>query len=340
MAETPQPAMVTAHAGALPSVPMIELAELEAAAARVYAAMAPTPQYAWPLVARRAGREVWVKHENHTPIGAFKVRGGLNLVAQLVVRAPGMPGVISATRGNHGQSLAFAARRHGVRCVIVVPHGNSGDKNQAMRALGAELIEHGRDFDEAREHAAALARRERLHFVSPFDRELVAGVGSYALELFRAAPPLDTVYVPIGCGSGICGLISARDALRLKTAIVGVVSASANAYAQSFAAKRVIETPTANTLADGMAVRVPVPEALAVILAGAARVVEVTDAQVGAAMRAYFSDTHQVAEGAGAAPLAALLMEGERAGRRAAVILTGGNIDRDVYARVLSEGAA
>jgi threonine dehydratase len=302
--------------------------------------MAPTAQYAWPQLARRAGREVWVKHENHTPIGAFKVRGGLNLLAQLVDRAPGLPGVISATRGNHGQSLAFSARRHGVRCVIVVPHGNSVDKNQSMRALGAELVEHGRDFDEAREHAAALARRERLHFVSPFDRELVAGVGSYALELFRAAPALDTVYVPIGCGSGICGLISARNALGLKSEIVGVVSASANAYAQSFAARRAVETATANTLADGMAVRVPVAEALAVILAGAARIVEVTDTEVEAAMRAYFSDTHQVAEGAGAAPLAALLKEGDRAGRRAAIVLTGGNVDRDVYARVLADGTA
>jgi threonine dehydratase len=317
---------------------MIDLAELESAAVRVHAAMAPTPLYVWPLLARRAGREVWVKHENHTPIGAFKVRGGLNLLAQLVAREPRLPGVISATRGNHGQSLAFAARRHGLRCVIVVPLANSTDKNQAMRALGAELIEHGRDFDEARVYAATLAERERLRFVGPFDRELVAGVGTYALELFRAAPPIDTLYVPIGCGSGICGLISARDALGCRTEIVGVVSANANAYAQSFAAKRAIETPTANTLADGMAVRVPVPEALEVILAGAARVVEVTDADVEAAMRAYFSDTHQVAEGAGAAPLAALLNEGDRAGSRAAVVLTGGNVDRDAYARVLSGG--
>jgi threonine dehydratase len=317
---------------------VIALDELEAAARRIYAVMAPTPQYAWPLVARRAGREVWLKHENHTPTGAFKVRGGLNLLAQLAVRSPRPAGLVSATRGNHGQSLAFAAQRYGVRCVIVVPHGNSADKNEAMRALGAELIEHGRDFDEAREHAYRLAASGGLHFVGPFLRELVAGVGTYALELLRAVPNLDTVYVPIGCGFGICGLISARDALGLTTAIVGVVSANANCYALSFAAGRPVTTPSADTLADGMAVRVPVPAALDVIRRGATRIVEVTDAEIENAMRALYSDTHQVAEGAGAAPVAALLKEGDRAGRRAAAILSGGNVDRAVYARVLAAG--
>jgi threonine dehydratase len=319
---------------------MIALTELEAAARVVYDAMLPTPQLAWPLLARRAGREVWVKHENHTPTGAFKVRGGLNLVAQLAAARPAIAGIVSATRGNHGQSLAFAARRHGVRSVIVVPHGNSVDKNAAMRAFGAELIEFGRDFDAAREHAAALARAQGLHFVGPFARELVAGVGTYALELFRAVPALDTVYVPIGCGSGICGLISARDALGLTTEIVGVVSTKANCYARSFAAGRPIETTSADTMADGMAVRVPVPAALEVIRHGAARIVEVSDDEVEDAMRAYFTDTHQVAEGAGAAPLAALLKEGGRAGERVAVILSGGNVDREVYARVLAAGWA
>jgi len=317
---------------------VISLAALEAAARNVYAAMLPTPQHAWPLIARRAGREVWVKHENHTPTGAFKVRGGLNLLAHLAARAPAPAGIASATRGNHGQSLAYAARRHGVRCVIVVPYGNSSDKNEAMRAFGAELIEFGRDFDEAREHAAVRAADEGLEFIGPFAPELVAGVGTYALELFRAVNRIDTVYVPIGCGSGICGLIGARDALGLATEIVGVVSANANCYAQSFAARRPIETKTANTFADGMAVRVPVPAALEVIWKGAARVVEVTDAEIEDAMRAYFTDTHQIAEGAGAAPLAALLKEGDRAGRRAAVILSGGNVDRQVYARVLESG--
>jgi threonine dehydratase len=315
---------------------VIPLTELEAAARNVYAAMAPTPQYNWPLLSRRAGRDIWVKHENHTPTGAFKVRGGLNLLAQLAAREAGTPGIISATRGNHGQSLAFAARRHGVRCTIVVPNGNSPDKNAAMRAFGATLVEYGRDFDEAREHAAAIASGNGLRFIGPFDRELVAGVGTYALELLRAVASLDTVYVPIGCGSGICGLISARDALGLATQIVGVVSEKANAYALSFAAGRAIATPRADTIADGMAVRVPVPAALEIIRKGAARVIEVTDAEIEEAMRAFFSDTHQIVEGAGAAPLAALLKEAKRAGARAAVILTGGNIDRDVYARVLA----
>ncbi len=319
---------------------MLSLDELEAAARNVYAAMQPTPQYAWPLLARRAGREVWVKHENHTPTGAFKVRGGLNLLAQLAARVPRAAGLVSATRGNHGQSIAYACRRHGMRCVIVVPYGNSIDKNEAMRAFGAELIEHGRDFDEAREHARALAEEQRLQFVGPFERELVAGVGTYALELFRAVAGLDTVYVPIGCGSGICGLISARNALGRATRIVGVVSTNANCYAQSFAARRPIETQTADTLADGMAVRVPVPAALEVICAGAERVVEVTDADVEDAIGALYNDTHQVAEGAGAAPLAALLKEGERAGRRVAIVLTGGNIDRGLYARVLAGRSA
>jgi threonine dehydratase len=314
------------------------LAELEAAAQTVYAAMAPTPQYNWPLLSRRAGRDVWVKHENHTPTGAFKVRGGINMLAQLAAGEPDLPGIISATRGNHGQSLAWAARRHGVPCTIVVPLGNSADKNAAMRAFGATLVEHGRDFDEARLHAAAIATEQRLRFVGPFEPPLVAGVGTYALELLRAVPDLDTVYVPIGCGSGICGLISARDALGLATKIVGVVAARANAYALSFAAGRVVETATADTLADGMAVRIPVPAALEAILRGAARIVEVTEAEVEAAVRACFSDLHQVAEGAGAAPVAALLKEGAQAGARAAVILSGGNIDRDVYVRILGDG--
>jgi threonine dehydratase len=298
--------------------------------------MAPTPQIAWPLVGKRAGTEVWVKHENHTPIGAFKVRGGLNLVGQFAESASRPAGICSATRGNHGQSLAFATARHGLPCTIVVPFGNSASKNAAMRAFGAELIEHGRDFDEARVHAHALAKERGLAFVGPFDRSLVAGVATYALELFRAVGDLDRVYVPIGCGSGICGLIAARDALGLGTKIIGVVSTRANAYAQSFRARRSIETSSADTMADGMAVRVPVAEALEILWRGAHDVVEVDDAAVAAAMRALFDDTHQVAEGAGAAPLAALLADPGRAGKRCAVILSGGNVDRSVYERVLA----
>ena len=316
---------------------MPTLADIEAAARNVYAAMNPTPQYAWPLLGRRAGCEVWVKHENHTPTGAFKVRGGLNLLATLCAREPDFPGVASATRGNHGQSLAYASRRHGKRCLIVVPEGNSRDKNAAMAAFGAEVVVHGRDFDEAREHAARLGEAEGLRFVGPFEPELVAGVATYALEFFHNAPPLDTVFVPIGCGSGICGLIAARDALGLATRIVGVVSTNANAYAQSFRRGTRIETATAVTIADGMAVRVPVQAALDVIARGAADVVEVTDAEVEGAMRACFDDMHQVAEGAGAAPVAALLKAPQRAGKRMGAILSGGNVDRDAYVRVLED---
>jgi threonine dehydratase len=311
-------------------------AEFEAAERIVRAAMPPTPQIAWPLLRERLGSEVWVKHENHTPTGAFKVRGGLNLLGQFADSPAPPAGVASATRGNHGQSLAYAARRHGLACTIVVPHGNSRSKNAAMRAYGAELIEHGRDFDEARVHAHEVARERGLAFVGPFERPLIAGVATYALELFRAVADLDRVYVPIGCGSGICGLIGVRDALGLSTAIVGVVSTGANAYAQSFRARSPIETPSAVTMADGMAVRVPVPAALEILWHGAEDVIEVDDAAIGEAMRALFDDAHQVAEGAGAAPLAALLADPARAGRRCAVVLSGGNVDRDVYRDVLA----
>ena len=314
---------------------MTNLADIEAAARHVYAAMQPTPQYAWPVLAQRAGCEVWVKHENHTPTGAFKVRGGLNLLAQLASEK--CHGVISATRGNHGQSLAFAARRHGIRCRIVVPEGNSRDKNAAMRAFGADLLVYGRDFDEAREHAHKLAGDEGLRFVGPFERQLVAGVATYALELFRGVGDLHTVFGPVGCGSGICGLIAARDALGLSTRIVGVVSTNANAYAQSFRRRERIETDNANTIADGMAVRVPVQAALDIIYRGAHDIVEVSDAEVEAAMRVYYDDTHQLAEGAGAAPLAALLKASDRGGKKIGLILSGGNVDRDVYAHVLAK---
>ena len=309
---------------------------LEQAAQLVHSAMPPTPQYAWPLLCERAGSEVWVKHENHTATGAFKIRGGLVMLDSLKRAKPGLAGVVSATRGNHGQSLAFAGRRHGVRTVIVVPRGNSPDKNAAMRAWGAELIEHGRDFDEAREHAAALAATQGLESIGPFHAELVAGVGSYALELFSAVAELDAVYVPIGCGSGICGLIAWRDALGLATRIIGVVSENADCYALSFEAGKPVETPSANTFADGMAVRVPVPAALEMIRAGAERIIRVSDHEVRAAVRHYYTDTHNLIEGAGAAPLAALLKDKARKGGRFAVIASGGNIDRDAYIGALS----
>jgi len=312
------------------------LETLEAAAALVHEVFPPTPQICWPLLCQRTGAQVWIKHENHTPVGAFKVRGGITYMEDLRRNQPAVTGVIAATRGNHGQSIAFAAARAGFGAVIVVPHGNSAGKNAAMRALGAQLIEHGADFQEAYEHAAALAQSEGWHFVRSFHPALVAGVASLALELFRGVPDLDTVYVPIGLGSGICGLIAARQALGLETEIVGVVAGGAPAYALSYAARRPMAAP-ADTMADGMAVRVPDAEALDIILQGAARIVTVDDAEIRAAIRHLFSDTHNVAEGAGAAALAALLQERDRMqGRRAALILSGGNIDRELYAGVLA----
>ena len=313
--------------------------DLEDGARLVHAAVAPTPQYRWPLLDERAGLEVWVKHENHTPTGSFKVRGGLTLIDHLKRENPRLAGVISATRGNHGQSVAFAGARHGLRSVIVVPHGNSREKNAAMIAWGAELIEHGRDYDEARVHAHQLSRSQGLHYIGPFERPLVTGVGSYAQELFGAVQDIDEVFVPVGCGSGICGVIAWRDALGLKTRVVGVVSENAACYALSFAAGRPVETPSAITFADGVAVRVPVPEALEAIIAGADRIVQVSDAEVKAAVRDYYRCTHNIAEGAGAAPLAALLKDQGRKGNRFAVILSGGNIDRELYLDALLERA-
>jgi threonine dehydratase len=313
------------------------LEALRAAAGVVHSAMPPTPQIRWPLLCARAGAEVWVKHENHSPVGAFKIRGGLVYFEELARREPAITGVIAATRGNHGQSVAFNAARAGMRAVIVVPHGNSSEKNAAMCALGAELIEHGHDFQAALEYAAALAARESLHFVPSFDEALVRGVASYALELFDAVPGLDAVYVPIGMGSGLCATIAVRDALGLSTEIIGVVSASAPAYALSLAAGRPISAETTPSVADGMACRVPDAGALAAIHAGAARIVTVEEAEIQSAMRHLFTATHNVAEGAGAASLAALLKERERMrGRRVAVILTGGNVDAAVFARVLA----
>ncbi|HEU5283931.1 MAG TPA: threonine dehydratase [Burkholderiales bacterium] len=315
---------------------MTSLARLEQAAAVVYAAMPPTPQYRWPLLERALGARVWIKHENHTPVGAFKVRGGLVYFHALAQDGERPRGVISATRGNHGQSVGFAAARYGLPATIVVPHGNSLEKNEAMRALGVELIEHGHDFQAAREHADRLAEARGLLMVPSFHPLLIHGVASYSLELLRAAPDLDAVYVPIGLGSGICGMIAARDALGLDIEIVGVVSAHAPAYALSFEAGRPIEHAVDTRIADGMACRVPEPEALAILRHGCARVVRVTDDEVEAAMRLMFTATHNVAEGAGAAPLAAAVQErGRLSGRNVGLVLSGGNVDRDVFARVL-----
>jgi len=314
------------------------LDSLRAAARVVYNVIPPTPQIRWPLLSDRAGADVWVKHENHTPIGAFKVRGGIVYMEELKRREPHVTAVVAATRGNHGQSVAFAAVRAGLRSVLVVPHGNSREKNAAMRALGAELVEHGSDFQEAYEHALLLAETEHLHMVRSFDAALLRGVASYALELFQAVTDLDAVYVPIGLGSGICGTIAVRDALALHTEIVGVVASHAPAYAVSHAARRPVASSVMPTIADGMAVRVPDPAALEIILKGASRIVTVEENEIEAAIRHLFSDTHNATEGSGAAPLAALLKERERMrGHRVAVILSGANIDRDVFARILAE---
>ena len=307
---------------------------LEEAARLVRAVLPPTPQYIWPLLARRVGTETWVKHENHLPIGAFKVRGGVLALRELSER--GVRHVVAATRGNHGQSVAYAARLYGLRATVVVPHGNSPTKDEAMRALGAELVVHGHDFQAALEHAVEWARSEGAQFIPSFSETLVRGVASYALELFAAAGELDVLYVPVGLGSGICGVLSARDALGLKTAVVGVVAARAPAYALSFAAGRSVSTETAQTAADGLACRVPNEEALRLILRGAARVVAVEEGEIRAAMRHLFTDTHNLAEGAGAAALAAALKERTALrGRRVGLVLTGGNVDPEPFAEVL-----
>ena len=312
------------------------LADLEAAAALIRTVVPETPQYAWPLLAGRTGAEVWVKHENHTPIGAFKVRGGIAYLDWLTRSGPKVSGVVTATRGNHGQSIALAGKRAGVPVTILIPRGNSTEKNAAMAGFGAELIVHGRDFDEARQRAAELARERELHYLPSFDPLLVKGVATYALEFFRAVPDLHTVYVPVGMGSGICGAIAVRDLLGLSTEIVGVVAAAAPALALSVEAGHPVPTDSAATFADGLACREPHPEALAIIARGATRIVRVAEDEIAEAMRLFWAATHNVAEGAGAAALAALMKERERmAGRRVGLICSGGNIDTAVLRTVL-----
>ena len=316
------------------------LAEIEGAAEVVYRSMPPTPEYTWPLINARfnmqAGAEVWVKHENHTPVGSFKIRGCLVYMDWLRRSRPDVRTVVAATRGNHGQSIAFAAREAGLSAVIVVPHGNSREKNAAMRGMGAELVEFGEDFQAAREHAEAMAVENGWHSAPSFDPRLVCGVATYALEFLRRAPEMSDVYVPIGMGSGACGMIAARDALGLRTRVVGVVSSRAPAMARSFAAGHVVACAAETRVADGVACRVPDARALAILRAGLDRVVEVSDDAVEEAMRLYFSATHNVAEGAGAIGLAAILTEGAVAGTRVGTVLCGGNVDSDVFARVLA----
>jgi len=314
-------------------------ASLEAAARIVYSAMPPTPQYVWPLLAEALGTEVWLKHENHTPVGAFKIRGGLTYFDALRRREPVCPGVVSATKGNHGQSIGFASRRTGLPATIFVPFGNSREKNAAMRALGVALVEHGHDFQEAREEAARFAAERKLHFVRAFDIDLVRGVATYWMELFTAVPDLQVVYVPVGQGSGICAAVAARQALARDLRIVGVVSSQAPCHALSFRASRVIEAPATTRIADGLACRVPDAAALELMLRHVDDIIEVGDDEVAAAMRLLFSATHNVAEGAGAASLAGALQQRDRLrGRKVGLTLCGGNVDSDVFARVLAGG--
>lgn len=316
---------------------MFSLPELESAVARVHEAMPPTPQYCWPLLCERVGCEVWVKHENHTPIGAFKIRGGLVFLSELMASGEPVKGLITATRGNHGQSIALSGARYGVPVTVYAPRGNSTEKNTAMRAFGAELVEFGSDFDEARIESGRIAKDKGLTFVPSFHPWLVLGVSTYAYELFSAVSDLDTVYVPVGMGSGICGLIMARDLLGLNTKIVGVVSENAPAYALSFEAGEVRETNSALTFADGVACRVPDPNALEVICKGADRIVTVSEDEISQAIRDYYSDTHNLVEGAAATPLAGLKKESESMqGKKVGLILSGGNMDAQPFAGVLS----
>jgi threonine dehydratase len=312
------------------------LEEIAEAQKLVYSLMQPTPQIQWPLLSRRLGAEVWVKHENHTPIGAFKARSAVAYAAELFGNSKGIKGLITATRGNHGQSVALAGQRFRVPVKIVVPHGNSTEKNAAMRGQGAELIEHGKDFQEAREHAQKLADQHGWHFVPPYHRDIVKGVATYWMELFSAVPDLDVVYVPVGMGSGICAGCAVRNGMNLKTKIVGVVAEGAPAYALSFEAGRKVEAPVTTVIADGMACRVPDGEALEIILENVDHMVRVSDDEIRGAMKIYFIDTHNAIEGAGAASLAAALKEKEALhGKRVGLIATGGNVDHDTFAKVL-----
>lgn len=317
-------------------MPLFSLDELKSSADLVYEHMLPTPQYSWPLINNTVGTEVWVKHENHTPTGAFKIRGGITFMDWLKRTQPDAKGIVTATRGNHGQSQSRAATLAGLRAKIVVPEGNSNEKNEAMDAFGAELIIAGKDFDVSKGIATELAETEGLFLVPPFHKQLGVGVGTYALELFTNVVDIDTVYVPIGCGSGICGLITARDLLGLKTKIVGVVSTEAQAAKLSVDSGNIVETESADTFADGIAVRAIIPEAYEVYSVGAERIIAVSDDEIAEAIRLYYQQTHNLAEGAGAAALAALMQEkGKMSGKKVAVILSGGNIDKDIFASVL-----
>ena len=314
------------------------LEEVAEAQKLVYQVMQPTPQISWPLLNEKLGTQVWVKHENHTPIGAFKARTAIVYTAEVFRTNKGIKGLITATRGNHGQSVALAGQRFNVPVTIVVPRGNSVEKNAAMRGQGAKVIEFGADYQDAREHADELAREHGFHMVPPFHRDILKGVATYWLELFNAVPDLDVAYAPIGMGSGICSGCAVRNAMKLKTKMVGVVAEGAPACALSFEAGRTIPAPVTTAIADGMACRVPDDDAMAIMRENVDHMVRVSDEEIREAMRIYFSSTHNVVEGAGAASLAAALKEQHLLrGKRVALVLSGGNVDREVFAKVLME---
>jgi threonine dehydratase len=318
------------------ATPLPTIDEIKDAQELVYAVMPPTPQIVWPLLCERLGAEVWVKHENHTPIGAFKARTAVVYAAELFRGSNHIPGLVAATRGNHGQSVALAARRFNVPAHIVVPRGNSAEKNAAMRAQGADLIEFGSDFQESKEQAQKLADQHGWHFVPSYHRDIIKGVATYWLEFFSAVAELDVVYVPIGQGSGICSCAAVRNGMNLRTRIVGVVAEGAPAYALSFESGRKVAAPVTTLLGDGMACRVPDDASLEVVLGNVDRVVQVSEEEMRQAMKIYFTDTHNVVEGAGAAGLAAALKEKHTLpGKRVGLVATGGNVDHDVFARVL-----
>ena len=315
---------------------MLTKSEINTVTELIYKYMQPTAQIEWPLLSKRAGCSVIVKHENHTPIGAFKIRGGLLYISRLIKENQSIKGVIAATRGNHGQSIGFAAKTFGIKAKIVVPLNNNPEKNAAMKALGVELIEHGSDFQQSFEYASKIASAEGLIMIPSFHKTLVEGVSTYALELFNKYSDLDRIYVPIGLGSGICGVISIRDMLQLKTEVIGVVSENANSYALSFQAKRPVSTSSAETIADGIACRTPHPEAFEYILKGAERIVSVSEKDIIESIKFYFSDTHNIAEGSAAAALAAMLKENNiNHNKKIGLILSGGNVDINTYKKAL-----
>ena len=317
--------------------PLPTLSEIEAAKALIRPHIRETPTYRWPLLEAGLGCELWLKHENHTPVGAFKIRGGLVYMDELKRAQPEVRGVIAATTGNHGQSIAFAAKLNGLRAVIVVPHGNNPEKNNAMRSLGAELVEHGNEFQEALEYSRELAVREGLHAVPSFHPWLVRGVATYGLEMFRSVADLDAVFVPIGLGSGFCGIAAARAALGLKTKIIGVVSEHAPAYALSFEQRQFVEQPSATRVAEGVACKTPNRDALELVIHHAHEMVTVNDDEALAAMREIIQATHNIAEGAGALAYAALKKHREQwQGKRIACVLTGGNASMAMIARALA----